>query len=84
MLVSGHACGVVAPALRQVPPYGTLVLRAGWRLAVSLRSVGLVTSVVPSGVSGSPSQSQAWAHRIATFRVTGERPVCMLCPCAGC
>jgi hypothetical protein len=29
-----------------------LVLRAGWRLATSLRSVGLVTSVVLSGVSG--------------------------------
>jgi len=54
MLVSGHACGVVAPALPQVPPHGTLALRAAWWLAISLRSVGSVTSGVPSGVSRSP------------------------------
>ena len=46
-----HTSALRSPALPQIPPYGTLALRAAWWLAVSICLVGSVTSGVPSGVS---------------------------------
>ena len=54
------------PALPQVPPYGILAIRTAWRLAIPRRSIGMVTSVVPSGVHRSPRKVRR--GRIATNR----------------
>ena len=45
-------CSSNAPALPQEHSSGNVVLRIAWQLAIPFRSVGLVTSVVPSEVSG--------------------------------
>ena len=53
MLVSGHACGVVAPALRQVPAYGALPFGqpSGW-LSHSARLAWLRLSCCRESLAG--------------------------------
>jgi hypothetical protein len=65
------------PELAQVPPYGAVALRAAWRLAVPLCSVGLVTSVVPSGVSG----GEMFVRSGPVTGCGGRRIVCYLRAC---
>jgi hypothetical protein len=60
--------------LPQVSPFGSGSLAAGY--LTPLGWFGGVISAV--GNLSLASQSQNWAHQIATFRVTMYRAVCML------
>jgi len=49
------------------PPHGGFTLRAAWRLAIPLRSVGLITFSLPSGVH----PAEAGKNGLPAFRWNG-------------